>query len=170
MHVAFSGQKLSSVFEKRFLTLLSGAERRAKKRRTSGGLRHASTGSGGGALHRSTKRQFLVKWKNLSYAEMSWEDEDVIMDDDAIATYYRRARIPNKTKLESDLASKMRVTKYEQSPAFKNERVLRWMQWYGCVQTRDTRDWNSSLPPHCYYSSRDSSRHSFHNSSHHAPL
>mmetsp|Transcript_4717 Transcript_4717/g.8359 ORF Transcript_4717/g.8359 Transcript_4717/m.8359 type:complete len:1668 (+) Transcript_4717:195-5198(+) len=79
LHVRKCGDKLAAVFEKR-LAALHKARIKTEK------------------MERGNSPMFLVKWKGLSYADATWEYVDDILDDTAIAAYYRRNQIPTRAK------------------------------------------------------------------------
>ena len=44
------------------------------------------------------RRQLLVKWQGLSYADASWEDADDVADDEAIAAFERVQKLPTNPR------------------------------------------------------------------------
>jgi hypothetical protein len=76
-------------------------------------------GGGGGLM-------FRVKWKGLSYADMTWESASDILDDTAVAAYYKRNTVPKRIA-----PAPLELVRYSESPAFKGGLMLRSYQLEG---------------------------------------
>ena len=100
---------LKEVFEERYANLLDAVEKQNEM------------------VQNAEVPRYLVKWKGLSYAEATWEDETDIPDDELIAAYYRRNVIP-KFKHQS---KGVPFVKYTASPTFKDGLTLRSYQVEG---------------------------------------
>mmetsp|Transcript_27904 Transcript_27904/g.44730 ORF Transcript_27904/g.44730 Transcript_27904/m.44730 type:complete len:1362 (-) Transcript_27904:126-4211(-) len=87
---------------------------------------------GDGFKEEEETRRYLVKWKGLSYADATWESEADILDDQAIAAYFRRAAIPaSKRRANKEMDGEPQFYKYTQSPSFKDGLQLRSYQLEG---------------------------------------
>eukprot|EP00742_Colponemidia_sp_Colp-10_P009005 GILJ01009787.1.p1 GENE.GILJ01009787.1~~GILJ01009787.1.p1 ORF type:complete len:1414 (+),score=330.67 GILJ01009787.1:621-4244(+) len=100
----------------------------------------AENGQGGNEWETAAPRLFLVKWKGLSYMDMSWELETQLNDDLKIAQFYSRNRFPEHKALK-DLEVLYRgpvkpferraPVQYGVAPRYKNNKTLRPYQLEG---------------------------------------
>eukprot|EP00743_Colponemidia_sp_Colp-15_P009048 GILK01009873.1.p1 GENE.GILK01009873.1~~GILK01009873.1.p1 ORF type:complete len:1268 (+),score=334.16 GILK01009873.1:244-3804(+) len=103
-------------------------------------VKTAETGQGGNEWETAAPRLFLVKWKGLSYMDMSWELETQLNDDLKIAQFYSRNRFPEHKALK-DLETlyrpqlktfeKRAPVQYGVAPRYKNNKTLRPYQLEG---------------------------------------
>ncbi|GBG24435.1 Chromodomain-helicase-DNA-binding protein, putative [Hondaea fermentalgiana] len=98
-------ERLSDLFEKKFATLKAGQENQANK-----------------DDDKAAGPMYLVKWKNMSYADATWENASDILDDQAIAAYHRRSKIPavkrqaiQNTSIESKITTERQVLAQQQN-------------------------------------------------------
>nr|CCA16363.1 ChromodomainhelicaseDNAbinding protein 8 putative [Albugo laibachii Nc14] len=94
-----------------------------------------------GALQLSTVKmkrgvKYLVKWRDLSYVDCSWEWEDKLTDDRKIAAYHRFNHPPIVNGANPAMFSDTRPdpttwAKYQESPVYNNQNKLRSYQLEG---------------------------------------
>lgn len=81
-------------------------------------------------------KKFLVKWRDLSYVDCSWEWEEDITDDRKIAAFHRYNHPPIINGAHPAMFSDVRPesntwAKYQESPAYNSQNVLRPYQLEG---------------------------------------
>jgi hypothetical protein len=78
-------------------------------------------------------KQYLIKWKGLSYTECTWEKQEDIHDDQAIARYYRMSHPPKWSEQPPSDPFQGPLVQYPAShpPQFKNNNTLRQYQLDG---------------------------------------
>lgn len=75
---------------------------------------------------------FLVKWKDLSYAEATWETREDVNDVEKIEEFERNNKIPEEEDEKPVEATPARIAEWhEVSPVYKNENRLRDYQLQG---------------------------------------
>ena len=93
---------------------------------------------------------YLVKWQSLPYSEATWEEPSLVNDDDKIAEFRARERLPSERELAAWRAPTQRpplesFVELAESPVFKGGHSLRPYQLHGLNWLRK-----------CWYSRRNS--------------
>lgn len=81
-------------------------------------------------------KKYLVKWRDLSYIDCTWEWEDQLTDDRKIAAYHRYNHPPILNGAHPAMFSDVRPdpsswAKYQESPSYNNQNTLRSYQLEG---------------------------------------
>ncbi|TMW56968.1 hypothetical protein Poli38472_002893 [Pythium oligandrum] len=81
-------------------------------------------------------KKYLVKWRDLSYVDCSWEWEDELTDDRKIAAYHRHNHPPIVNGAHPAMFEDIRPdpsswAKYQESPVYNNQNTLRPYQLEG---------------------------------------
>lgn len=89
-----------------------------------------------GQVHMKRGKKYLVKWRDLSYVDCTWEWEDELTDDRKIAAYHRYIHPPIVNGAHPAMFNDIRPepsawAKYQQSPMYNNQNQLRSYQLEG---------------------------------------